>query len=233
MKAKINEKMICIPPYVSTSWDHVTFMQASDNESGGLDLIMHLDTGSEIRIQNLDKALIDLAFAAHLKYMEAHPGKQQSNPANIFSQMLNLSPEQLGNFPGIENLEMAMQHDMSKSDAADLPAELLNRISEMTKMIVGDQLQMFPKAQPHCNCPHCQIARSIHGETNEQDAPEEDVSTEELTFQNWTIEDLGNDLFKLTNPLDTDEQYQVFLGSPVGCTCGKDHCEHIRTVLRS
>lgn len=244
MKAKINDQMICIPPYVSTSWDHVTFMQAKDNTSGGLDLVMHLDSGAEIVIQNLDKALIDLAFSAHLKYMEANPkkGSGDKNPANLFSQFLGMSPEQMenmpirlgfGNMPGMENIEMAMQHDESKSDSEPLPKEILDRVGEMTKMIVGDQLSIFPQAHPHCNCPHCQIARAIHGETKEEEAPVEEVSEQDLQFQNWSIEEMGSDLYRVTNPLDSDEQYQVYLGTPVGCTCGKDHCEHIKAVLRS
>ena len=33
------------------------------------------------------------------------------------------------------------------------------------------------------------------------------------------------------DPLDPNEHYNVFLGTPLGCTCGEKDCEHIRAVL--
>ena len=40
-------------------------------------------------------------------------------------------------------------------------------------------------------------------------------------------------LIVVTNPLDANEHYNVFLGDPIGCTCGQKNCEHIRAVLNS
>ncbi len=31
MKVKINEKLLCIPPYLSTTWDQVTFLQSFED----------------------------------------------------------------------------------------------------------------------------------------------------------------------------------------------------------
>lgn len=245
MKAKITEKMICIPPHVSTSWDHVTFMQAQDNPLGGLDLIMHLDHQATITIRNLDKALVDLAFAAHLKYMEASSDKQETThkgPFEALNQLFGISPEQLeqmsirfgvGGIPGLENLEMAMHHDLANAKAPDLPHELLERVTQLTKMVTGGNLSGFPKPEPHCNCPHCQIARAVHGQNKELSLPEEPVLENELTFRDWEVSHISEQLYSVTNPLDQDEQYQVFLGNPVGCTCGHPHCEHLKAVLRS
>ena len=67
-----------------------------------------------------------------------------------------------------------------------------------------------------------------------QDAPKEEiVSDAELHFREWDIKQLEKQLYNVTNPLDTTEHYQVFLGTPLGCTCGKTNCEHIRAVLNS
>ena len=62
---------------------------------------------------------------------------------------------------------------------------------------------------------------------------EEIVSDEDLKFKTWDIVQTGEKLYDVTNPLDTKEQYHVYLGEPVGCTCGEQYCEHIRAVLSS
>ena len=39
-------------------------------------------------------------------------------------------------------------------------------------------------------------------------------------------------MFTVTNRLDKNEKFNVYLGKPIGCTCGKEGCEHILAVLR-
>jgi hypothetical protein len=65
------------------------------------------------------------------------------------------------------------------------------------------------------------------------DFPEEEVSPHELKFREWDIQQAGDKLYNVSNPFDKGEQYQVYLGNPVGCTCGKSKCEHIVAVLNS
>ncbi len=96
-------------------------------------------------------------------------------------------------------------------------------------MITNGVSEAFPKPEPHCNCPHCQIARAMHG--IEKQELEEPVSDEDLKFRDWEIKQTGEKLYSVTNPIDPSEQYTVFLGEPVGCTCGHSHCEHIKSVL--
>ena len=62
---------------------------------------------------------------------------------------------------------------------------------------------------------------------------EEEVTDRDLSFQQWAIEQTGDKLFCVTNKLDRLEKYNVFLGDPVGCTCGIQGCEHILAVLKS
>ena len=47
------------------------------------------------------------------------------------------------------------------------------------------------------------------------------------------ITQTGDKLFTVVNKLDPQENYHVYLGHPVGCTCGKQGCEHILVVLKS
>jgi hypothetical protein len=78
---------------------------------------------------------------------------------------------------------------------------------------------------------HCQIAKALHGELPEEQ--EEEVTDEDLKFRLWDIDQTGDKLYVVTNPLDSKEYYNVFLGDPIGCTCGEKNCEHIRAVLNS
>ena len=242
MKAKINENIICIPPYVSTSWDHISFMQTEQNPEEELILVLHLDDGKCIKIRNLDKALIDLAFSAHLKYLESRgldpETKPQNTPMGFLQNLLGATAEQIDSMPlkfgiagipGMENLEMAMQHNPKQADLPNLPSEVLEKVTSITKMITNGVTEAFPKPEPHCNCPHCQIARSIHG--IEKKEMEEPVTDDDLKFRDWEIKPNGDKLYTVINPLDSTEQYTVFLGEPIGCTCGHSHCEHIKSVL--
>ena len=57
------------------------------------------------------------------------------------------------------------------------------------------------------------------------------MNEEDLKFRNWEIEQTADKLYIVTNPFDKNEHYSVFLGDPLGCTCGEKNCEHIRAVL--
>ncbi len=225
MKAKIDHQIICIPPYISTTWDQVTFLQSEDHpDTHRLTLCLHLSDGKVIRVPNLDPSIIDIAFSSHLKYMELRKAAPQLTEQ--FAQF------RIG-LPGVENLSEALQHDMSKSNTPNLPKEVVARIAAMAKMITGGDLDAFPKPEPHCNCTHCQLAKAIHGEAAANEEMLEPVSDEELSFRSWDINQCADKLYIVTNPIDPKEQYNVFLGSPVGCTCGQTHCEHIEAVLAS
>ena len=65
----------------------------------------------------------------------------------------------------------------------------------------------------------------------DKDVGEEIVSDEDLAFRDWEIKQTTDEKYQVTNPLDANEQYNVFLGNPLGCTCGEKNCEHIRAVL--
>ncbi len=62
---------------------------------------------------------------------------------------------------------------------------------------------------------------------------EEEISSEELSFQQWEIVQTGENLYQVVNRLDRADSYRVYLGDTIGCTCGKDGCEHVIAVLKS
>ena len=249
MKVKIDEKLICVPPFISTTWDQISFLQSEEElETGLFTLIIHLIEGKTVRIPNLDSSLVDIAFSSHVHYLEIAtsptvPLKEEGEVkaiGNLLQQLTGLSPEQIGNVPirfGISSPDAmpgmeALQHNVAHANAPDMPTEVLDKISGMIRMLSNGETSTFPKPEAHCNCPHCQVARSVHNMEKEAistiDAP---VSDEDLTFRDWEIIKKSDTLYTVINPLDSLEQYSVYLGTPVGCTCGHAGCEHIKAVL--
>ncbi len=236
---KINSKILSIPPHISTSWDNVSgiFMDSSATV-----LVISLKNGQSVSIPGLDKNVLQEVFTAHAEYLEqsapneALPDTILSNLKDAFQfpgdQHPPINLENLGSFTGM------MQHDPSQKNAADLPKEILDRVSQVAKALGLDKDSFdAPEGQPHCNCPYCQIARALVGATTKNVAPidstEEVVQDIELKFREWDINQVADKLYEINNPLDKSERYQVYLGQPIGCTCGKNNCEHIIAVLNS
>lgn len=243
---KINSKILSLPPYISTSWKNIASLHVEETPSGH-SLMIELQNSTLIEVPNLDSSIIEAIFAAHAKSLDQDPPAPQTRPTPSkvsLGQPMNNggnNEELLGfSFPlqigsgGIENLGSAISHNPEQADAANLPQEILDKIAAISKA-VGIDSSMLPKAEPHCNCIHCQIARAVHGEAPKEveEVSEEEVTPEDLKFRIWDIAQTGQNLYVVSNPLDAKEQYNVFLGAPVGCTCGEKNCEHIRAVLNS
>ena len=222
---KITSELLSIPPYISTSWSNIVSLHVKENHV----LEISLQSGGMIEIPNLDATTIFEIFSMHAKHLE------QKNPLSNQSNM-KVAPLRIG-IEGMDNLGSALQHNPQQAGMPDLPIEILSKISMIAKTVGVEDPNILPKAEPHCNCMHCQIARAIQNGTSEElvkeDTAEEIVSEEDLKFRIWDVAQTSELLYKVTNPLDQDEQYQVFLGEPVGCNCGQKNCEHIRAVLTS
>jgi hypothetical protein len=240
MKIKIDDKILSIPPYISTKWSNVAALHMK-----GTMLVVTLNDHESINIPGLDAEVIDLVFSHHTSYLENDSDKQKDehpkrNNAFLFGAPLEgLDTGFKINVNSMENFGSAMQHNPEQSGAPDLPPEILEKIAAISKIVQPDDVNQLPKPEPHCNCMHCQISRAIlKGADSKEDtvievSSEEEVTVDDLTFQQWEVQQAGNQLFTVINKLDTHEQYSVFLGKPVGCTCGKDACEHIVAVLKS
>ncbi len=228
----INEKFLHIPPYLSTSWGQISSLHVQDNQ-----LMVTLLGGKIVSIPALDHEKILTIFNFHATYLEneTSPKTQDPRAASLYpSEPLDL-PFRLG-FGNSEGFGPALQHNPLQASTPNLPEEILNKIASVAKIVAPEDPTALPQAEPHCNCIHCQVARAIQGgfET-EKEAPlkEELVHEEELTFQEWDVEQTTDKVFAVAHRLDPAEKYSVFLGTPVGCTCGKNDCEHIIAVLRS
>lgn len=236
---KVNQKILSIPPYISTSWKNVLSLHL-DRREGHPILVIGLVNGSTIEIPHLESSEMEAIFNAHEKHLEqelASIQPQKNTPPPTILPGMNIEGGGLLSFPlrfGIEggNMGNLLQHNSEASDSPDLPKEVLEKIASLSKVIGFENPDNFPKAEPHCNCMHCQIMRVFHQEP-EQEQHEEEVSDLDLQFRDWDIRQAGENLYIVSNPLNCSEQYNVYLGNPVGCTCGQCNCEHIRAVLNS
>jgi hypothetical protein len=237
---KISDKILNLPPYISTSWKNVSSLHMKQIEANVLVVTLH--NGSVIEIPDLDPELIKQVFSAHGTFLEKEPQEQTSSlrqfeggnsPESSFSIGI---PFQLGGEGNaLDNFGSLLHHNSEQSNSPDLPPEILQKIAGMSKALGMDFEKMsIPKAEPHCNCTYCQITRAIQaGGIDLDENHGEEVSEEDLKFRDWDIKQKSDELYEVTNPIDENEHYQVYLGNPVGCTCGKKNCEHIRTVLSS
>lgn len=232
MAIKITDKILSIPPYISTSWSRI----AALHMKGSL-LAITLVDGDTIHIPNLNSETINLIFQHHA----IHLGKEQFISLNSDSEVSKLKEMVEQGEPSIrlafgsssDGLGGMMQHNPGQADAPDLPPEILQKIGAIAKIIAPAEELLLPKAEVGCNCFHCQIARILNPTPSYPVAEELEVTAEDLNFQQWLITQTGEKLFLVVNPLDEREKYNVFLGEPLGCTCGKQGCEHILAVLKS
>lgn len=223
---KISSSLLSIPPYLSTTWENIASLHIREEEQA-LYLVVTLQNQIQVEIPDLAPSVIDSIFAAHARYTESKPSPQTpfSNPLEgPFSFSLPLKGP-------IESLGTSMQHNPEQADLPPMEPELLKKITMIARAFGLDQTSALPPAEPSCNCIYCQVHRGLSEETAPLAEASEEVTEEDLKFRNWEIEQTADKLYNVTNPLDNNEHYSVFLGNPLGCTCGQKNCEHIRAVL--
>lgn len=242
---RINNKILSIPPYISTSWKQIASLKAEKKE-GILQLHITLQDGSYTLIPQIESPIVDAIFSSHAKYLESETPQEKQPPVPFFFETQRLSSSALLEppfplpFPGFKNLTSLLQHDSERSLEVNFPKEMLDKIENLTRAMGIEDLRLLPKEEPHCNCPHCQIARSMKKafedniETEESGIDlDEEVTEQDLLFKSWHIYPLENQNYKVVHPDNKDELYHVSLGSPLSCSCGSNQCEHIRSVLSS
>ena len=229
MSIKITDKILSIPPYISTSWSRIAGLHMK-----GSVLAITLVDGDTLHIPNLNTETVHLIFQHHAVYLE----KEYTEPVQVESQLKNLieqgdSSIRFAFGSSMDGLGNILQHNTSQSDSPDLPLEVLHKVGAIAKIMGPSDEILLPKAEPGCNCFHCQISRALQPTAHSEMIEEQEVTEEELQFQEWTITQTGDKLFSVVSRLDEKEKYNVYLGEPVGCTCGKQGCDHILAVLKS
>lgn len=236
---KVNEKVLSIPPYISTGWQNITALHVKETQ-----LVVTLKEGHSISIPHLPQEILDQVFKFHALFVESENAFQNYLTKRMPPMAGPIpSPMPMGDGMQIpimgfhDGLGNIMQHNPAQSDAPDIPLPILQKIGAIAKIVAPEELKELPKAEPHCNCMHCQIARVMNHAVDSTEPQvlkieEEQVSEKDLAFQQWEIKPETDKMFSVSNRLDTTERYQVYL-DPVGCTCGNHGCEHVIAVLKS
>jgi hypothetical protein len=210
---KITKKSLIISPYLSTRWDNILSIRLLPGDI----LSFQLKDQTHAEVPHLSIEEIDEILKAHAHYINSEPTIESFR----FS------------FPSLRNTgaidPMAMEHNPQQANLPPLPTKLLEKIATLVKTLGIDGFTLISPPEPHCNCTYCQLARTVQ----QPQEIEEEVTDEDLKFRNWDVKPSGNQLYSVSNPLDETEHYTVFLGSPIGCTCGSKSCEHIRAALDS
>jgi hypothetical protein len=226
---KITPKILSIPPYLSTTWKNISTIHVREEAEGFL-LIVILQNRVQVEVPGLDKETVDAVFEAHAKYAESEvslPKNPLSNPLDgPFSFSLPLRSD--GQM--IDSLGSSMQHSPDQADLPPLPPEVLEKITTVARAFGLEDASSLQNPEPNCNCIYCQVVRSLKGEEKE---PAEEIGDADLRFRDWDIVQTADKLYLVANPLDKNEHYNVYLGDPLGCTCGSKNCEHIRAVLNT
>jgi len=238
---KITDILISIPPYISTTWDNVISLHTQDNN-----LVINLRNSSPVTIPDLSGTVIEQIFQAHTLYLETHQRPQKpiknSSIEQIFTLPIKLNMQKI-DIHKEDLLNSVLQHDPKNKDLPPIPEEMADKLGMLSGIMNEQDLMAMPPSEPDCNCMYCQIHRILmkkivpteHSSTQHtiEHTDSEPISDSDLHFQEWDIKQIKDQLYTVTNKLDPHEQYTVFLGDPIGCTCGKTNCEHIIAVLRS
>ena len=94
---KINQKMLNIPPYISTSWKNVAALYV-DNQQNKPVLSIALLNGTCVQIPNLTSCVLEAIFSMHSQYLEQEQslscdyGPKQKRPFLYCSTTRSLNP---------------------------------------------------------------------------------------------------------------------------------------------
>jgi hypothetical protein len=213
-------------------------------------LIVNMFDGETVQIPDLKAEILEKIFESHAKFLEENSVIEEQEARSLGSFPFQQPQGGTGEMElplkfgigAMDSWGAALQHNPSQANMPNLPEEVLEKVRSISKIIAPDDPAVTPKPEPHCNCMHCQIARAINQGLGNNDIyqkndpvkeKEEVISEADLHFQQWDIKQTDEKMYSVINRLDKDEKYNVYLGHPVGCTCGIAGCEHILAVLKS
>jgi hypothetical protein len=124
MSIKITEKMLIIPPYISTNWSRVGSLHME-----GATLVITLNEGSTVHIPGLDQEILNSIFHHHSQFLEKSETIQNHPMDPRIRALLDTGePSIRFAFGGpMEGLGGMMQHNPDQADSPDLPPEILQK----------------------------------------------------------------------------------------------------------
>lgn len=236
---KITPKIFSVPPYISTRWEFILSLRVKEH-----DLLVTLKDGIVCTVPNLPQETIDQIFEFHVNSEEAVDQERENlqplleSMRSGFKELMQMLSKLGAN--AIGSIGKALEHDPNNAKLPDLPSDMVKKVQMLLNIIPKNDILAMPVGIEGCHCMYCQINRILRRAiSNEENgtpdvmADSEPVEEKELQFSEWVVESTGEKLYKVSNKFNHSEEYRVFLGDPIGCTCGKPHCEHVLAVLRS
>ncbi|MGR3973471.1 MAG: hypothetical protein QRY72_02715 [Candidatus Rhabdochlamydia sp.] len=223
---RITSQFLSIPPYISIAWKNVVSCQTKGNLSDRI-VVIELSGGDKVFIPHLKEEEVSTLFKAHAKFLEESAKEIKASPLSL--PFL---------FPSLEGFAALIEHDSEKKDYFPLPADLMDQLTPLLQSVLAENPSLLSPPEPDCHCPHCQVMNQVMNPCALADEaieliPNEIVSQEDLQFRLWDIEEKSPQIYHVKNPSDPQEEYTVFLGPPLGCTCGCSKCEHLQAVLKT
>lgn len=206
----INNKLLSIPPFISTSWRDVELLLSDGQHT----LNIYLKNGTLVKISHLLKDQLDLIFKVHQDVLLNQ--NTDKKPPFLDPLMVQFSGQ-------------ILEHDPELFDFQPLPDDMLGKLKALSSALPKPDKDRMPQIHPGCRCPHCQIMTVILEEQDNDDL----VDDSDLTFATWLQEELTDHDFLITHPYNKEETYLVTLGEKVCCSCGQMPCEHIEHVLKN
>lgn len=230
MHVKLTGKGLSIPPLVSTTWDNIFNLSANETV-----LTVKLKDGTSVEIPNLTPNQIQIIFDRHQRYLDKEEKTEIPAPKSFRLDITPIDASGKIGFTAFDELGAVLQHNPAHANSPLLPTHVVEKIAMLAQTLPPTAMEGFPTDVPNCNCMHCQITRALMKGVQPPvyTIEEEIVSDEELQFSEWSITEKGEGIYIVTSKLNSAENYQVYLGTPIGCTCGDNKCEHIVAVLKS
>ncbi len=211
-----DDSIFSFPPYLSTSWEHVAAV--SMHTSGRVEI--SLNNGCCVLLPDINPEQTELIFQCHKRHLS-----KKASAEGRLTQKIGMGLE----FPG--SGAIPLQHNPLEAEGSQLPEEFIEKLAEITKATLPKEMLAEFVPEPHCHCTFCEIARAANPGIEE--LVEIASIKEEPELPKWIVQQVSEKLYNVSNSKDPAESYSVFLGQPIGCTCGKADCDHIISVLKS
>ncbi len=248
---KINQRVLHIPPYISCRWSEIASIGVETKEGENL-LQVQLLSGARAVVPNLTQDEIDLIFKMHIQHLElaAEDDDQLKNlkDSPFFSNLFQAPPMDTNvatsfgapisfHLDANDPSSLFQGHNPAFANSPPLPKEILDKITLIAKAIGGE---MVKEVEPitGCNCFFCQIARHLQKEKVEEKKPHVPKNLPKDLLRGgidpeWMVEEVGPHMFTVSNRDEPGANYQVYLGNPIGCSCGSNRCQHIIAALKT
>jgi hypothetical protein len=248
---KISERLFSFPPYLVTSWEHVSSLEGRHQPDEKVVLLFHMNTGLSVELPALAKSTVEAIFVAFQNYHEQRQIIRLKLKSALASSAMNFplplaegSAMGLGlaiPLSGLPNLASGasalmpliqnLRHNPQLKDLPSLPSDLLEKIAYTARELFNqDPDTEMPTPVAGCHCMHCQMARAI--QTGIEQAGER-VDEHELRFSTWHIHSLSPVHYLVVSTNDPSQCFDVKLKPEIACSCGMPTCPHIEAVLRS